>query len=110
MSSSCYPDKAPMVDQLLDTLSDNLQRELIHYFENVTTDEIASLDEVVAHIDQRVPGTNPENLRTTLHHAHLPKLTGRGWIEYDSRSGDIRYRGHDAAEELLREVAEVFAD
>ena len=110
VSAPCYPDKAPEVDRLLDTLSDNLQRELIHYFENVATEDTASLEDVVAHVDGRVPATDPEELAKLLHHVHLPKLAERGWLEYDVRSETIRYRGHDDAEALLTEVLEVFRD
>lgn len=109
-TTRCYPDKAPKVDTLMDTLSDNLRRELIHYFETVTTADTASLDEVITHIDGRVPTATPTSVRTALHHKHLPKLQTRGWIAYDARSEDIRYLGHENAEQLLTEVVTVFSE
>ena len=78
-------------------------------FESAPTFDTASLDEVVSHIDRRVPGTTPTELETILHHAHLPKLENRGWIDYDSRTREIHYHGKDDAEQHLAELTAVFA-
>lgn len=109
-ASECYPEKAPEVDTLLDTLSNNIQREVIHFFENFTTEDTASLDTLVSHIDGRVPSTDPTMLQTDLHHQHLPRLDARGWIEYDTRNKDVRYWGHERAEPLLADLKDVFTD
>lgn len=37
-----------------------------------------------------------ENVRTELHHVHLPKLDGAGVVEYDVDSGTVTYQGHPA--------------
>lgn len=108
-SSRCYPEKSPKVDELMDTLAHHLRREVIHFFENFATDDTASIDDITTHISGRVPSTEPSEVRAALHHAHLPKLDERGWLDYDARSGDIRYHGHQDAEQLLSEVADVFA-
>lgn len=109
-SADCYPDKAPRVDQLLDTLCNTLRREIIHFFESDLKGDTASLDEVVTYIDRRVPGTTPAELEIALHHAHLPKLENRSWIDYDSRMGDIHYHGKGDAEQYLAELTAVFAE
>ena len=109
-STDCYPDKAPKVDRLLDTLGSSLRREVIYFFESGPTADTASLDEVVTHIDGRVPGTTPAEVEVTLYHTHLPKLENRGWIELDSRMGDIYYHGKDDAEQHLAELVAVFAE
>lgn len=106
--SRCYPEKAPKVSKLLKTLSDNHRRELIYYFENFASNETASLETVVSHIDGRVPAVDEAELRISLRHTHIPKLEQTGWIEYDDRTKDIRYHGHDQAEELLAELTDVF--
>ena len=108
-ASGCYPRKAPKVSRLLETLSHSLRREVLHYFENFG-EETTSLDELVAHVDGRVPDTDTDELRTALVHAHLPKLQTRGWLDFDPRTGAIRYHGHDSAEELLCDVTDVFAE
>jgi hypothetical protein len=93
---------------LLNTLSDNIRRELIHYFENFASDEIAPLKRVVSHIEGRVPAVDEAELRMSLRHTHIPKLEQRGWIDYDDRTKVIRYHGHEQAEELLAELTDVF--
>jgi streptomycin 6-kinase len=107
-SQACYPEKAPKVDELLDTLSHHLRRELVLYFETHADNESATLDDVVAHIEQRVPAESTETLHIEIHHNHLPKLAERGWLDYDRRSGHIRYRGHDQATRWVEEVCAVF--
>jgi hypothetical protein len=96
------------VSALLETLADNIRREVIHYFENFTSDEVASLGTIVSHIEARVPNVDDTELRVSLRHIHLPKLEQRGWIEYDERTNDIRYCGHEQADELLAELIDVF--
>lgn len=109
-TAQCYPDKAPKVNALLDTLCNHLRRELILYFEQTTTDDSASLDEAVAHINARIPGTTAESIRVALVHNHFPKLQERGWIDYDARRGVILYSGHTSADEWLGEVRGMFGE
>lgn len=107
--SRCYPEKAPEADQLLDTLSHPIRREVVYYFERFATDDTASIDDLSAHVEEQVPLTDLSGIRHALHHAHLPKLAERDWLDYDARSGDVRYYGHEDAAELLSELADVFA-
>jgi hypothetical protein len=108
--SGCYPEKAPKTDQLLDTLSHNLRREVIHYFENIEPTNAATVEEVAMHIARRVPDMNREQVSLHLRHNHLPMLESNGWIEYDTHSDCIRYRGHDSATDLLAELVEMLSD
>ncbi|WP_276260704.1 DUF7344 domain-containing protein [Haloglomus litoreum] len=103
--TECYPDKAPTTNRLLDTLRHHLRRELIHYFENIQSTNTATLEEVTEHIARRVPEMDRERVVLELTHKHLPKLESNGWVEYDTRTRHIRYRGHDSAESLLTELA-----
>lgn len=107
-SQACYPEKAPRVNDLLDTLSHHLRREVVQYFETHADDDTAALDTVVTHIDQRIPTESTDTLHMKLNHTHLPKLADRDWLEYDTRSGQIRYHGHDRASRWLEEVQAVF--
>lgn len=107
-STECYPERSPKIDSLLETLSDNLRREVIHYFENHTDADSATLTELVNHIDNRVPDKDAQEVRMELHHQHLSRLHKRGWLEYDTRHDDIHYSGRDSAEELLTKLVDVF--
>lgn len=107
-SQPCYPEKASVVDTLLDTLAHNVRREVIYYFEQCTGAETVAFAELVRHIDDRTPGQDSDGLEIELVHSHLPKLAERDWLEYDRQSGEIRYYGHDCAKQLTREVHEIF--
>lgn len=106
--AGCYPNKAPMIDQLMDTLSNSVRREIIHYFENHNSRKNATVDELVIHIGTRVPNKDREELLLTIRHNHLPKLQSRGWLEFEYRSNTIRYYGHGSVQQWLRDVLEVF--
>lgn len=45
-----------------------------------------------------------EHVETTLHHTHDPKLANAGILEYDARSREFRYRGHDRLEAWLERI------
>lgn len=106
----CSPEESLAVNNLLDTLSQHVRREVIYYFEQTTTDTTASLDELITHVDPEVPLTTREELQVTLPHAHLPLLEARGWLEYDKQSETIQYHGHDDAQEYLSELTSMFTD
>ena len=93
VSVTCYPNKAPKMDRLMDTLSNSDRRVAIHYFENHNSGTAAMVDEVVTHIDTKVPHKDREELSLVLLHHHLPKLQSRGWLEFEHRSQTIRYHG-----------------
>lgn len=107
-SQPWYPEKAPVVNKLLDTLAHNVRREVIYYFEECTDAEAVTFDELVRHIDGRTPGQDSDGLEIKLVHSHLPKLAERGWLEYDRQTGEIRYYGHDCADQLLGKIHDIF--
>lgn len=107
-SQSCYPDKAPEINTLCDTLGHHLRREIIYYFEQCTDAETATYDELLTHLRDRLPDPLEERLRTKLVHTHLPKLAKRDWIAYDARSEEIRYHGHETAASYLQELHNIF--
>lgn len=108
--TGCYPEKAPTTDRLLETLSHNLRREVIHYFENIEPADTATVADLTGHIAQRVPGVDSDDVALHLRHNHLPKLESNGWVECDERTQKVRYRGHDSAEALLTELAEMVSE
>ena len=84
------------VDQLLDLLATHRRRHALYYLrelEVTTVDELARLvtkepgPTESADIDDRI-----EETRLALTHVDLPKLTARDIVEYDRRSGTVRYR------------------
>lgn len=103
-----YSDNAPKIDELLKTLSNSVRREIIRYFENHTEGTTASFEELVVHIESRMPMKTKKSLRVTLYQDHLPTLESRGWLEFDTKSTTIKYQGHDEAAQLLKKVQDVF--
>lgn len=95
------------VDDLLDTLRHPMRRVTIRYFER-RAQPVASLDELVAHVTESRRSGSSDEVRIQLVHNHLPKLADRGWLEYDPGSWEIRYHGHERADELLDEVHAIF--
>ncbi|WP_440763690.1 DUF7344 domain-containing protein [Natronorubrum sp. DTA7] len=85
------------VDQLLSLLATHRRRHALYYLrelEVATVDELARLvtDEPSplaesADLDDRI-----EETKLALRHVDLPKLTARDIVEYDRRSGTVRYR------------------
>ena len=104
----CFPDKVERKNELLEVLSHPLRREVIHYFEDPSSGETADLEELASYIAQRIPEMNHENVTLHLAHTHIPKLKSHGWVEFDPRDHQVRYRGHDSAKILLSELINVF--
>lgn len=104
------PEESLAVNNLLDTLSHHVRREVIFYFEQTTTDTTATLDELIKHVEPEVPLTTREELRVSLPHAHLPLLEARGWLEYDTQSEAIQYHNRDDDAEYLSELTSIFTD
>lgn len=109
-TADCYPEKAKTIDEILDVLSHHLRREVVHYFENITDSVTAPFDAVVSHIASRVPESDRQDLSVVLHHHHIPLLKSEGWLDYDRRSKEIRYFGHEALPQLMLEVTAVFTE
>jgi len=76
----------------------------------------AEIDELARHIvsnEQNIPTEEvPENrkrsLKTELAHVHLPKLDDDRLIDYDHRSGTVRYSNSpDALDDLIEVVRDI---
>lgn len=108
-SGDCRPERTRTTDTVLDTLGNRTRRAVIDYFEPTTSSTAtATIEELITHLVGRRPAADCHRLRTSLYHHHLPKLQARGWLGFDRRTEQIRYDGHDAAEEVLDEVGAIF--
>ncbi|WP_164471878.1 DUF7344 domain-containing protein [Halosimplex salinum] len=109
-SADCYPEKAEMADTIFEDLSHHVRREIINFFENFNDGHSAPLNDLVAHISARMPDRDREKLILSLFHRHLPTLQSTGWIDFDQRSEEIRYYGHESVPELLHEAMAMFTE
>lgn len=98
------PAKVSRMDTLLQTLAHHVRREIIYYFEYIAESESATLEELIAHLSDRVSDQSRRTLGITLVHNHLPVLSDRGWVDYDSRTNEVRYRGHLMAAQLIHDI------
>lgn len=96
------------VDELMDTLSHPLRRDIIRYFEGQPTGATASLEELVIHIESMHSTKTKEELWKSLYQVHIPTLQSRGWLVFDTEHELVSYYGHEVAEQLLEEVQNIF--
>lgn len=94
------------IDATLELLADRERRAVLGYLMDdprgtATVSELADhLAEMRAEEagDEADPEEAGDEATTTLHHVHLPKLADAGVVEYDDRSGEVRYWGEDRLE------------
>lgn len=90
------------LDSALNLLADYDRRRLLGYLVR-DPDGTATVDELVDHLvrkraERTGESPDPERVETALHHVHIPKLADSGVVEFDDRSGEIRYWGEDRLE------------
>lgn len=101
------------LDELFDLLRPARRRLLLYYLQDVegaeTTLEravraVCSFDSV-----PDPPGSIPHRqaVRVSLAHDHLPRLDAAGVVEYDHRSGSVRYVGDSRLEAWLERAREL---
>lgn len=96
------------IDELLTLLSHRRRRNVLYY---LSEHDLASLDTLATTIAARelgipsegVPNADRQAVLVDLYHNHLPKLADRGLIEYDDRSGAIRWTAPSTDLETLLE-------
>lgn len=102
-------EEGQTVYEVLTALNDPLRQEIIAYFELYADDPVAALDDVVTHISTKLRTGSVGSLWLQLVHVHLPKLSAMGWLDYDERTEQIRYFGHDDAERILGDLLDLVA-
>lgn len=99
-----------LLDRVFDSLSHPRRRCVLYYLRDQETVAVDDLAATVAAWERGVPeeAVSEETTRRVhadLRHVHLPKLERNGLLEYDSRSGTVRYGVQpDALDEFLDAV------
>lgn len=89
------------LSRLLKAVADQRRRTVLYTLEESDAD-VTSLDDFADEIAlQDSQFNDPEKVRLVLHHKDLPKLAELGLLDYDSRSGTVRYRSDPTIEEFL---------
>lgn len=102
-----------VLSRLLDVLSSRRRRRALYYLRE---HEVVDIDELVRHLaterpDSLATTTADERIaetETTVIHSDLPKLRDAGTVEYDSRTGTIRYRQSSRILRILLRVCSEF--
>ena len=101
----------PMVDDVFGLLADWRRRAVCLYFadEGVSSTEVDTLATAVA---QRGMGrvdddTDESAVRDALVEEHLPRLDRAGVLDFDERSGSVRYWGQPTVEKWAEYADEV---
>ena len=82
------------LDVVYELLADSRRRLLLYQFRAKQVSTIEELSRNIAASERGVPvdsvsEEDRKSVVTALHHNHLPRLSSRGVIEFDDRSGDV---------------------
>lgn len=104
----CEPVSGSLsIDDTLEILTDRRRRHVLEYCVSAAG-ETVEVDDLVEHLAERheCPSGVGDRaaVRTSLHHVHLPMLAAKGVVDFDPRSGQLRYRPDDRLEEWLERV------
>lgn len=105
-------DDAKQIDCALRLLTSKERRKVIEYFDDNVTDT-ATVEELSVRLGRLVVEPDGAGERATdaaraeLHHVHLPKLEDYGVVEYDRRTGHVRYHPDERVEDIVQFLDEV---
>lgn len=98
------PDR---LDRVLALLANRQRREILDRL--VESDsEVTTVEELSRYLTRVVTdggeaeSPSTEGARAKLHHVHLPKLEECDLVEYDARSGKVRYRPDERVETIVQ--------
>lgn len=105
-------DQPDQIDRVLKLLRNKERRKIVEYFANSDADT-ASMEVLAAQLAGLAVETDgsvessTDATRTQLHHVHLPKLEDHGVVEYDTRTGDVRYHSDERVESIVASLADL---
>jgi len=103
----------PMVDDVFGLLSDWRRRAVCLHFANDDAVSTVDVDTLATAVAQRGMGcagitdTDESAVRDALVEDHLPELDRAGVLDFDERSGSVRYWGQPTVEKWAEYAAEV---
>ncbi|WP_306058765.1 DUF7344 domain-containing protein [Natronococcus wangiae] len=89
-------DHRSSIDELLSLLSHQRRRDVLYHLSRNEVADVESLATMIAARETDLPSEqidddDREPVLIDLYHNHLPKLADRRLVEYDSRSGAVRW-------------------
>ena len=99
------------LDSCLQLVADQHRRQVIHNLRR-EAEGTATFSDLVEQLSSRAadstdgPPQDREELAIRLQHTHLPKLADHGVIDFDHRTGTVRYQPDEQVEAVLDSLAE----
>ncbi|KAB1197884.1 MULTISPECIES: ArsR family transcriptional regulator [Haloferax] len=99
------------LDACLHLVADKNRRRIIHHLRH-EADETTTVDEIVDQFhssgsdSKNDPLQDRKNLFIQLYHVHLPKLAEYGIVEFEHRTGTVRYHPNEQVETVLDSLSE----
>lgn len=75
-------------EQLNDTFETLESRERRYTLEYLQEEGYARREDIASYLEEETDADS-DSLETALHHNHLPRMDGLGWVDYDTHSGDV---------------------
>jgi DNA-binding transcriptional ArsR family regulator len=96
------------LDAVFTVLATRRRRILLRVLDDADACSVGDLVEWVAARERQLDGEPPdrEALRSELERVHLSMLADHRILDYDTRSGNVRYYGHPVVEEYLEHAAD----
>jgi hypothetical protein len=94
------------LDRCLQLVADQHRRQIIHHLRHEAKGT-TTLDDLVERISSRAsdskngPQQDREEIAIQLQHTHLPKLADHGVVEFDLRTGAVRYHPDEQVETVI---------
>ncbi|WP_435366041.1 DUF7344 domain-containing protein [Haloarchaeobius sp. DYHT-AS-18] len=94
------------LDVCLRLLANRHRRRIIHHLRHeasgaTTVDELVDQLHSSGSTSKNGPLQNRDALAIQLHHTHLPKLAEHGIVEFEHRTGAVRYHPDEQVETML---------
>ncbi|WP_207591631.1 DUF7344 domain-containing protein [Halomontanus rarus] len=93
---SLHPEKKT---EFLTLLADHHRRIVLSTLRN-SADDVATVRELAIEVSDR-GSVGEEQATVELRHSMIPRLVDSGLVEYDERSGTVRYQPHCGLDRLL---------
>jgi hypothetical protein len=99
------------LDACLRLVADRHRRRIIHHLRHEATGT-TTFEDLVDRMHRRAPDAKDgppqdrEALAIQLHHSHLPQLADHGVVEFDHRTGVVRYHPDERVETVLDSLPE----
>lgn len=99
----------PSLDTVFDLLSDQRRRYVLYHLVNAG-DDVVDYEDLAEQVAVWEAEGDPsedhvDRVAANLYHIHLPKLTDANVIDFDQRSGDVRFWGQPTVEEYAEHAA-----